>query len=60
MMWRLTQSFVGPIIQLDMGQQTWIVLSDPKLAHEIFMTNGAVTSDRPPHTFFDFFSHGGM
>ncbi|KAI8333092.1 cytochrome P450 [Chlamydoabsidia padenii] len=43
-----------------MGHQTWIVFTDPILAQEVFMAHGAVTSDRPPHTFFNYFSHGGI
>ncbi|KAI8100200.1 cytochrome P450 [Halteromyces radiatus] len=42
-----------------MGVQTWVLISDPVLAQEIFMTHGVTTSDRPPHTFFYCYSHGG-
>ncbi|KAI9262141.1 cytochrome P450 [Phascolomyces articulosus] len=35
------------IIQVNMGIQKWIMLNDPKLAHDIFVTNGAVASSRP-------------
>ncbi|KAI8100201.1 cytochrome P450 [Halteromyces radiatus] len=50
---------LGPIFQLKMGVQTWFVISDPVLAQEIFMTHGTATSDRPPHTYFTYYSHGG-
>ncbi|ORZ14120.1 cytochrome P450 [Absidia repens] len=50
---------LGPMIQLNMGSQVWYVINDPMLAHEIFVTKGAVTSDRPIHTFFDYYTHGG-
>ncbi|KAI8342909.1 cytochrome P450 [Chlamydoabsidia padenii] len=51
---------LGPIIQLQMGQQTWIMLADPYLAHEIFATNGLVASERPTFTFSNYYSHGGL
>ncbi|KAI8334344.1 cytochrome P450 [Chlamydoabsidia padenii] len=50
---------LGPLIQLKMGNQNWVVIADPYIAHDIFMTNGAVTSDRPVHTFFEYYSHQG-
>ncbi|KAI8334338.1 cytochrome P450 [Chlamydoabsidia padenii] len=50
---------LGPLIQLKMGNQNWVIIADPYIAHDIFMTNGAVTSDRPVHTFFDYRSHFG-
>ncbi|KAI8334343.1 cytochrome P450 [Chlamydoabsidia padenii] len=50
---------LGPLIQLKMGNQNWVVISDPYIAHEIFMTNGVVASDRPAHIFFDYYSHLG-
>ncbi|KAI8334337.1 cytochrome P450 [Chlamydoabsidia padenii] len=49
----------GPLIQLKMGNQNWVIIADPYIAHDIFMTNGAVASDRPVHTFFDYYSHFG-
>ncbi|KAI8100206.1 cytochrome P450 [Halteromyces radiatus] len=42
-----------------MGVQTWIFISDPVLAQEIFMTHGVATSDRLSHRFFNYYSHGG-
>ncbi|KAG2222956.1 hypothetical protein INT45_012934 [Circinella minor] len=39
------------IIQLNMGIQKWIMLNDPKMAHEIFVTKGAVASSRPYMAF---------
>ncbi|KAI8334327.1 cytochrome P450 [Chlamydoabsidia padenii] len=50
---------LGPLIQLKMGTQTWVIISDPYIAHDIFVTNGAVTSDRPIHTWFEYYSHNG-
>lgn len=50
---------LGPIFKLNMGRQTWMVISDPFLAHEIFVTKGSATIDRPIHTFFDYYTHGG-
>ncbi|KAI9493660.1 cytochrome P450 [Zychaea mexicana] len=41
------QKELGPIVRVHMGQKPWIVISDPHLAHEIFSSNGAVTSGRP-------------
>ncbi|KAI9477130.1 cytochrome P450 [Zychaea mexicana] len=43
--------FNTPILQLDMGIQKWISLNDPKMAHEIFVTNGAIASSRPIMAF---------
>jgi hypothetical protein len=34
-----------------MGVQEWIMISDPYLAHKIFVTNGADTSERPYNSF---------
>lgn len=41
----------GPIYKVRMGKQTWVMISDPYLAHEIFVKNGANTSSRPYHRF---------
>ncbi|KAI8334328.1 cytochrome P450 [Chlamydoabsidia padenii] len=49
---------LGPLLRLKMGNQNWVVIADPYIAHEIFVTNGAVTSDRPIHTYFDYYSKG--
>jgi hypothetical protein len=51
---------VGPVIQLKMGKQDWIMLTDPYLAHEIFATNGLIASDRPVFTFSSLYSYGGL
>ncbi|SAL97641.1 hypothetical protein [Absidia glauca] len=54
------QKELGPIIKLKMGIQTWFMIADPQLAHEIFVTRGLTTSDRPYHTYIsDFYSYGG-
>lgn len=42
---------LGPIIHVKMGCQTWISLTDPVLAHKVFVTNGAHTSFRPYTTY---------
>jgi hypothetical protein len=42
---------LGPIIQLQMGRQTWITVCCPILAHKIFVTCGAETSYRPYAVF---------
>ena len=34
-----------------MGVQDWIFVSDPEVSHNIFATQGAVTSGRPYITF---------
>ncbi|KAI7852764.1 cytochrome P450 [Circinella umbellata] len=39
------------IIQLNMGIQKWIMLNDPKMAHDVFVTQGAVASSRPYMAF---------
>lgn len=38
---------VGSIFRLQMGVKTWIVISDPTIAHEILVGNGNITSGRP-------------
>lgn len=37
---------LGPILKLNMGAQTWIMVDDPALAQKIFVGNGAQTSYR--------------
>ncbi|CEP19556.1 hypothetical protein [Parasitella parasitica] len=50
---------LGPIIKLQMGRRTWIVVDDPVLAHKIFVTHGADTSYRAYGTYADkYFSNG--
>lgn len=41
----------GPIYKLNMGNQLWIMISDPFLAHDIFVKAGSSTSSRPYHRF---------
>lgn len=41
----------GPIYKIDMGNQLWIMISDPLLAHDIFVKAGKSTSSRPYHRF---------
>ncbi|KAL0095609.1 hypothetical protein J3Q64DRAFT_1712018 [Phycomyces blakesleeanus] len=51
---------LGPIIQLQVGSQVWVVVSNPHLAHELFTLRGSVTSARPSHFYFmDIYSRGG-
>ena len=37
---------LGPVIQVRMGVYTWIIINDSYIAHELFVTNGAVSSNR--------------
>ncbi|PHZ10085.1 cytochrome P450 [Rhizopus microsporus ATCC 52813] len=41
----------GPIYKINMGNQLWIMISDPLLAHDIFVKAGKSTSSRPYHRF---------
>ncbi|KAI9491715.1 cytochrome P450 [Zychaea mexicana] len=43
----------GPIMRIYMGVQPWVMISDPLIAHEIFMTKGSITSGRP----FQLYTH---
>ncbi|KAI8150053.1 cytochrome P450 [Fennellomyces sp. T-0311] len=47
------QEKYGPLIRIFMGVQSWIMVSDPLMAHEIFMTKGSITSGRP----FQLYTH---
>lgn len=38
---------IGSIFRLQMGVKTWIVISDPTIAHELLVGNGNITSGRP-------------
>jgi hypothetical protein len=42
---------IGPIYKIYMGNQLWIMISDPFLAHDIFVKAGSSTSSRPYHRF---------
>ncbi|KAG1358224.1 hypothetical protein G6F62_000894 [Rhizopus arrhizus] len=42
---------IGPIYKLRMGNQLWFMISDPLLAHDIFVKAGSSTSSRPYHRF---------
>ncbi|KAL0089929.1 cytochrome P450 [Phycomyces blakesleeanus] len=43
-----------------MGIQTWIMVSDPYIAHELFSTRGSLASSRPAHGYLrDICSAGG-
>lgn len=51
---------LGPIINVKMGCQDWIIVDDPFLAHKIFVTNGADTSFRPYTTYsYEYYSFKG-
>ncbi|KAI8144958.1 cytochrome P450 [Fennellomyces sp. T-0311] len=53
-------SQLGPIIQLRMGVQRWVMLNDPKMAHEVFVTNGQNASGRPYMAFtYQVYAMGG-
>lgn len=50
---------LGPIINLQFGVQSWMFISDPILAHKIFVVNGAKSSGRPTFVFREnYYSHG--
>lgn len=38
---------LGPILRIKMGVQDWVFISDPNIAHDIFVSQGAITSGRP-------------
>ncbi|CAO3670528.1 unnamed protein product [Rhizopus stolonifer] len=42
---------LGPIFGIKMGVQRWVFVSDPEMAHDLFVTRGASTSSRPYFTF---------
>ncbi|KAI9264479.1 cytochrome P450 [Sporodiniella umbellata] len=46
---------LGPIFQLKIGTQNWIFLADPEAAHQVLVTKGKFTSERPRSTFFSEF-----
>ncbi|KAI8090421.1 cytochrome P450 [Thamnidium elegans] len=51
---------LGPILNLRMGNQNWIMIDDPMLAHKVFVTNGAETSYRPSNVFaLEYHNMGG-
>lgn len=41
----------GPIYKINVGTQLWILISDPNLAHDVFVKAGSSTSSRPYHRF---------
>ncbi|CAO3645439.1 unnamed protein product [Cunninghamella blakesleeana] len=50
----------GPIVSFKIGAKNFISISDPFLAHQVFSTNGAVTSDRSYNVYFtEYYSCGG-
>ncbi|KAI7904795.1 cytochrome P450 [Cokeromyces recurvatus] len=42
---------LGPILRIQMGVQDWVFISDPYMAHDLFATQGTITSGRPYLTF---------
>lgn len=50
---------LGPIINLKMGILNFITISDPFMAHELFVSQGQVLSDRPYNTYLtDYYGNG--
>ncbi|KAI8982678.1 cytochrome P450 [Pilobolus umbonatus] len=49
----------GPIVHFRMGVQHWVSISDPLLAHKVFVTHGAESSSRPQTKLTDHYSHHG-
>ncbi|KAI8139432.1 cytochrome P450 [Fennellomyces sp. T-0311] len=41
----------GPVLRIQMGVQPWIICSDHKVLHTLFVTNGINASNRPFQTF---------
>ncbi|RCH84474.1 hypothetical protein CU097_006601 [Rhizopus azygosporus] len=41
----------GLVYRIKMGVQNWLFIGDPQMAHDIFVTNGSLTSNRPHSTF---------
>ncbi|ORE10331.1 cytochrome P450 [Rhizopus microsporus var. microsporus] len=41
----------GPVYRIKMGVQNWLFIGDPQMAHDIFVTKGSFTSNRPHCTF---------
>lgn len=42
---------LGPIFKIHMGVKDWILVDDPVLAHKIFVTYGAISSNRIHQTY---------
>lgn len=42
---------LGPIFQIRMGRQVWIIIADSHLAQKVFVTHGAETAYRPYSTW---------
>ncbi|CAO3576608.1 unnamed protein product [Absidia cylindrospora] len=54
------QEALGPLLRLKMGKQQWIMISDPFIGHDIFMTHGAKTSGRPTGSYgYDIYAYNG-
>ncbi|KAI9316107.1 cytochrome P450 [Dichotomocladium elegans] len=50
----------GPIFRIKLGTKIWVVINDPKIAHDVFVTHGVSTSARPANTYaFRVYSMGG-
>ncbi|KAI7866026.1 cytochrome P450, partial [Spinellus fusiger] len=51
---------LGSIIKVKMGVKDFVVISDPLIAHEVFVKNGSITSSRPYQKFgTEYYSLGG-
>lgn len=42
-----------------MGVQNYITISDPELAHELLVSQGAATSDRSVNTYLQYYAYNG-
>ncbi|KAI9028246.1 cytochrome P450 [Phycomyces nitens] len=51
---------LGPVVHIQMGIQPWVLISDPYIAHELFVKNEVKSSDRMRHAFtYDAYSKRG-
>ncbi|KAI8140222.1 cytochrome P450 [Fennellomyces sp. T-0311] len=52
----------GPIFQIKLGVQNWVVISDRYMAHDILGVKGSITGGRPHNTFSKYHApnHGGF
>lgn len=52
---------LGPIFQIKMGRQIWIMISDRQLAQKVLVTHGAETAFRPYNTWgYRYYSFNGL
>ncbi|KAI7874807.1 cytochrome P450 [Lichtheimia hyalospora FSU 10163] len=51
---------LGPLVRFDLGARQMILISDPQVAHSIFVTEGEHTSSRAAGTYtYDIYGMGG-